>query len=195
MTDDIITISSGSASSFQGEEGVYVLRLVDISEPRTIYPQRGVNAGKEVNLRDWTFAFQNGEEITEGASTASGPKSKTYAWLTALLGGQPPQIGQSYPKAQLIGRTALGTIRKDESGWPRLVNLSAMPVEMLQQQFYQATGAAPVAAAPAVAQAPVAAAPVVAQPAAAAAPVQPAPLQPLAAAPTAASPKGDALPF
>lgn len=207
MTDDNITISSGSASSFQGEDGVYVLTLVDISEPRTIYPQRGVNAGKEVNLRDWTFAFENGDEITEGASTASGPKSKTFAWLTALLGGQPPQIGQSYPKTQLAGRMALGTIRRDEGGWPRLVNLSAMPASMLQQQFAQATAApateqAPAAAAPVTAPAPVAEAPMAVQPAAsprrAAQPAQPVQaLQPVGAAPAPhpASPNGDQLPF
>lgn len=192
MTDDLITISSGSTSSFQGEDGVYVLTLVDISEPRTIFPQRGVNAGKEVNLRDWTFAFENGDEVTEGASTASGPKSKTYAWLTALLGGQPPQIGQSYPKAQLVGRMALGTIRRDEGGWPRLVNLSAMPQQMLQQQFAQATAAPtqqPVAAAAPVAQ-PAPAPAVVAAPQA----VQPQPV-PLQPAPHPQSPKGDALPF
>ena len=100
---------------------------IDISEPRTIYPQTGPNAGKEVQLRDWTFALEDGNEVTGSASTASGPKSKTYAWLTALLGGTPPAVGQSYPKSQLLGREALATITIDEGGWAKIDNLSRCP--------------------------------------------------------------------
>ena len=92
MTDDIITISAGAPAT-DLTPGVYEVTLLDISEPRTIYPQTGPNAGKEVQLRDWTFALEDGTEVTGSASTASGPKSKTYAWLTALLGGTPPAVG------------------------------------------------------------------------------------------------------
>ena len=76
----------------------------------------------------------------------SGPKSKTYAWLTALLGGTPPAVGQSYPKSQLVGRLALATISIDAGGWAKIVNLSAMPRQA-------APAAAPVAAAPVAAPA------------------------------------------
>ena len=86
MTDDIITISAGAPAS-DLTPGVYKVTLTDISEPRTIFPQSGPNAGKEVQLRDWTFALEDGTEVSGSASTASGPKSKTFAWLTALLGG------------------------------------------------------------------------------------------------------------
>jgi hypothetical protein len=143
---DLITVSAGAQTDI--EPGVYEVTLTDISEPRTIYPQTGPNAGKEVQLRDWTFATDDGVEIRAGASTASGPKSKTYAWLTALLGGTPPAVGTSYPRDQLIGRTAIATITIDDGGWPRISGLSAMP---------KARAAAPAAAAPAAAT-PVAAA-------------------------------------
>jgi hypothetical protein len=148
MTDDFITVTAG-APQVDIEPGVYVVTLVDISEPRTIFPQTGPNAGKEVTLRDWTFALDDGTEIRGSASTASGPKSKTYAWLTALLGGTPPVVGQSYPKPQLVGRLALATISIDEGGWPKIQNLSAMP-----RQQVQAPAAAPAAAAPAAPAAP-----------------------------------------
>jgi len=126
MTDDIITISAGAPAS-DLTPGVYEVTLVDISDPRTIYPQTGINAGKEVQLRDWTFALEDGTEVTGSASVASSPKSKTYAWLTALLGGTPPEVGQSYPKSQLIGREALATIEIDKGGWAKIANLSARP--------------------------------------------------------------------
>jgi hypothetical protein len=126
MTEDLITVSSGAPQT-DIEPGTYEATLTEISEPRTIFPQTGPNAGKEVSLRDWTFALEDGTEIRGSASTASGPKSKTYAWLTALLGGTPPVIGQSYPRSQLIGRECLVTVAIDEGGWAKIVNLSARP--------------------------------------------------------------------
>ena len=59
MTDEIITISAGAPAS-ELTPGVYEVTLVEISEPRTIFPQSGPNAGKEVALRDWTFALEDG---------------------------------------------------------------------------------------------------------------------------------------
>jgi hypothetical protein len=156
MTDDI-TITAG-APQMDIAPGTYEATLISISEPRVILPQSGPNAGKEVSLRDWTFALEDGTEINGSASVASGPKSKTYAWLTALLGGTPPVLGQSYPKSQLIGREALITIAIDEGGWPKITNLSARPK------------ARPAAVAP-VAVAPVPAAPVRRAPPVAATPV------------------------
>ncbi len=145
MTEDIITISSGAPPS-DIEAGVYEVTLLDISEPRTIFPQTGPNAGKEVDLRDWTFALEDGNTIVGSASTASGPKSKTYAWLTALLGGTPPVVGQAYPKSQLIGREALATIAIDDGGWTKVVNLSARPKARAVPVAAPAPFAAPVAA-------------------------------------------------
>lgn len=159
MTDDI-TITAG-LPQVDIAPGVYEVTLTEISEIRTILPQTGPNAGKEVTLRDWMFSLEDGTEIRGSASTASGPKSKTFAWLTALLGGTPPQVGQSYPRSQLIGREALATISIDEGGWPKITQLSARP---------RARAAAPVPVA-----APVAA------------PVSPHRAQPVAAAPVVAA--------
>lgn len=153
MTDDIITVTAG-APQVDIDPGVYEVTLTEIKEPRAIFPQSGPNAGKEVSLRDWIFSLEDGTELRGSASTASGPKSKTYAWLTALLGGVPPAVGSSYPRDQLIGRMALATIVIDEGGWPKIQNLSALPK------------ARPVAVAP---PAPVAEAPNRAQPVAVAA--------------------------
>jgi hypothetical protein len=143
---DMITITAG-AQQADIEPGVYEVTLTDISEPRVIFPQTGVNAGKEVTLRDWTFHLEDGTEIRGSASTASGPKSKTFAWLTALLGGTPPVIGTSYPRDQLIGRVALATVTIDESGWAKIQNLSALP-KARPQPVAAVPVAAPAAAAP-----------------------------------------------
>lgn len=167
-------------------DGVYPVMLTDIkgdpedpNRPKTVTAQRGPNAGKDIELWDWVFVINvpgghplDGTPIEASTSTASGPRSKMYAWLTALFNGISPTVGSSFEKTDLIGRMALATIRKDEGGWPRLENLGAMPASM-QQQAYAAATAAPVAASAPVA-APVAAAPVAAPaaPLAASLPIQ-----------------------
>lgn len=137
--DDSITISAG-AQQANIDPGTYWATLIDISEPRTILPQTGPNAGKEVTLRDWTFALEDETEIRGSASTASGPKSKTYAWITALLGGTPPAVGQKIPFSQLIGREVHVAVAVDEGGWPKITGLTAIP------KARTAPAAAPVAA-------------------------------------------------
>jgi hypothetical protein len=116
-------------------EGVYTVALVSISEPKTIFPQSGVNAGKEVVIRDWTWMVADGPyrdtEIQSTTSTASGPKSKIFSYLTALLGGIAPQVGTKIEESSLIGRPVLATIRRTEDGWPRIETLSAMPSSMV----------------------------------------------------------------
>jgi hypothetical protein len=142
-----LTVSSGGASDV--DEGVYEVVLTDISEPKTVLAARGPKAGQEIQLLDWTFAIVGGKhdskELQTSTSTASGPKSKMYAYLTALLGGKPPVIGQAFEKTDLVGRMALATVAIDEGGWPRVANLGALPASLLSQHVAKATGA-PIAA-------------------------------------------------
>lgn len=125
-------------------DGVYTVTLIDLKDPKTVTAQRGPKAGQNIDLIDWVFIVDSGPhegtEFESSCSTASGPKSKMYAYLTALLGGKPPVVGATFEKTDLLGKRALATIRKDEAGWPRVENLGAMPAEMLQKAFVKATG-------------------------------------------------------
>ncbi len=115
-------------------DGVYPVILTTISDPKTVQVTRGPKAGTDMDLIDWTFAIDGGQfegtEIQTSTSMASGPKSKMFGYLTALMGGKPPTVGQGFEKTDLVGRVALATIRRDEGGWPRIENLSAVPVTM-----------------------------------------------------------------
>lgn len=128
------------------DDGVYPVILTKIEGPKTVTAQRGPNAGNDIDLFDWTFVIdapgQKGhdEEIQASTSTASGPRSKMYAWLTALYGGKAPAIGATFEVSDLTGRAALATIKKDDTGWPRIENLGAMPASMLGQRVATATG-------------------------------------------------------
>ena len=162
-----VTVTSGAPDIADGVYPVILSKITgdanDPEKPKVVIAQRGENAGQEVELWDWHFAVDAvdgepgaGVELNESTSTASGPRSKMYAWLTALRNGQPPAIGERIDFASLYGRSALATVQKDGSGWPRIVNLGAMPVGMQQQRLAAATGApvqaagapAPAAAAP-----------------------------------------------
>jgi hypothetical protein len=124
MTEDAIAITAGASDI---EPGTYFLTLIEIGGPRTETAKRGPNAGEEFSFREWTFAFEDGSELTDSASLKSGPKSKTYKWTTALLGGTPPPAGTAIPKSQLIGRMVQASIVINEDGWPKIDGLIAMP--------------------------------------------------------------------
>lgn len=131
----LITVKSGAPTDIK--PGAYEVTLTALEGPRSIVPQSGPNAGQEVEILDWTFHTEDALQIDGTTSTASGPKSKLYAWLTALLGGVAPATGQQFEADQLIGRMAIATIEVNDGGWPRIASLSAIPVRR--------TAAAPVA--------------------------------------------------
>lgn len=144
-------------------DGVYPVVLADIVGPRTVTAQRGPKAGQDIDLLDWLFHIDqpgtpyDQQEISVSSSTASGPRSKMYAFLTALFGGVAPPVGSKFEKEQITGRHALATLQKDEEGWLRIVNLGALPSNWgapgVQAPQQPAAAAAPPAA-PAPAQAP-----------------------------------------
>lgn len=138
-----ITVSQGRGSDIP--DGVYPVVLVAISDPKTVTAVTGERAGQDIDLIDWTFAIDGGEhdgkEIRVSSSTATSPRSKVYAFLTALLGGKAPNIDDGFEKDDLIGRMALATVRIDDRGWPKIENLGAMPASMLGAKVAAATGA------------------------------------------------------
>jgi hypothetical protein len=124
----LFTVSQGGPEI---EPGVYQVQLDKVEGPKTIVPQSGPNAGQEVEIFDWVFIVEAGAyantPIQATTSTSSGPRSKLYAFLTALFGGRPPAVGASFEAADLVGRSALATVTITESGWPRISNLGALP--------------------------------------------------------------------
>ena len=133
MTEPFITINKGGPTE-DIEDGVYAVTLVDIKGPKIVTANRGPNAGKEIALLDWELAVDEGDaegyEITAVTSTASGPKSKMFTYLTALFGGKAPPVGTQLAKEQILGRRALATIAHNDGGWPIVANLGAIPGTM-----------------------------------------------------------------
>jgi len=153
LVTDFITVSAGGPSPENDlPDGVYPVILSALSDPKTVTARRGPKAGQDIDLIDWTFAIDapghplDGRELPESTSTASGPRSKMYSFLTALFGGTPPPAGTKLTKEHLLGRRALATVTHDEGGWLRIGNLGAIPTTMPVAAPVPAT--APVAVAP-----------------------------------------------
>lgn len=121
----------------------------DQNQPRHVVPEQGPNAGKDLYFWDWEFKINipgehplNAQPAFEyGTSTATGPRSKMYGVLTALLNGARPTIGMTFEKDDLIGRQVYATVQKDEVGYCRIIGLSPVPAHLQQQAFAAATGA------------------------------------------------------
>lgn len=123
-----ITINSGATDI---QPGTYTVILTEISDPKLVVAKSGPRAGEEVELIEWTFSVDEGDfegtTLRDSSTTSSGPKSKLFGWVTALLGGKPPAPGQPFEKADLIGRRALAKVILNDSGWPKVDTLVALP--------------------------------------------------------------------
>ena len=147
-----ITIAAGGKTgAYRGEEGVYAATLV---EHKMVGPFKAKdpkpNEPLEYMLHEWGFAL-DGEDpeecmvwITSGEST--GPKSKTFGILTALLNGRAIPVGTTLDiETHLVGRMALVDVRNNDRGYLDCVAVTPLPKAM------QKAGSK--AAAPAVAEA------------------------------------------
>jgi len=138
----LISVTTGGPDI---DPGTYPVTLVDIEGPKVITPQSGPTAGQEMEILVWKFAVDEGEfegtEIEATTSTNTGPKSKVYGFLTALLGGKPPAENAQFEATDLAGRRALATVERPENGWAKIRSLVALPVANLSRGVAAATGA------------------------------------------------------
>lgn len=148
MTGDFITIGQGGPTPEEDiADGSYVVMCTDIGPVETT-DTPGNPYGETFTFRRWTFKINQagdylGRAVEAALTPNSGPKSNTYAYITALSGGIAPQPKQQINLSDLIGRQAIARIHhKDEGGFPKIAQLSAIPAALTQP----AAAPAPVAA-------------------------------------------------
>ena len=102
--------------------GTYKASLVEVSIRETESPP---GSGNIQEYRIWDFlADVNGElvPVSGTSSLNNSPKSKAYAWLTALI-GYAPKAGETIEDP--IGKTVLLTIGQKDNGFPKIEFLTA----------------------------------------------------------------------
>lgn len=132
----LVTVGAGP----QFDDGTYVGTVKSV-EAKEITPKSGAQAGQKVQIIEWKWDLADltsGEAITDfdtgediigrgTTSTASGPKSKMFAWLVALFGPQAVQPGVQFEAEDIVGGKALVSIVHDEGGYPTVDAVTAMP--------------------------------------------------------------------
>lgn len=162
MTDtiDTITITAGSKQgAYRGEKGNLPGTLVTHTLEGPFESKQ--KPGEKFRLHEWGFAIYGAPEGAEmvwvRSGEATGPKSKTYGIISALLAGRtiPPGTSLDINK-HLIGRMGLVMVEENEQGYLDGKNVTAMPTALLQQLSPAGAAADTRAAAPAPAPVPVA---------------------------------------
>jgi hypothetical protein len=97
------------------------LRQVDFNDKVT---------GEARSLVAWTFNVEGADgnvEVEATSSTASGPRSKAYKWLIALLGASRVQSGEHIGADDIIGAQANVTLSINDDGYPKVSEVTALP--------------------------------------------------------------------
>jgi hypothetical protein len=135
-----ITVSSGAPDD-QLAPGTYPARLKTVSEKEIEYQ------GETREVYEWAFLVDTYEddgslgepiEITGLSSRMTGPKSKTSAFLVALLGPAAVQPGATFTMNDLIGKECLIQTELNASGYHKVVGATPVPVQAARRQTNRA---------------------------------------------------------
>lgn len=79
---------------------------------------------------EWQFAVEEGEDVIEVSgttTTATGPKSKAFRWITALVGAANVKPGANFQPSDLIGLEAQLVIGVNKNGYSKVDDVTALP--------------------------------------------------------------------
>jgi len=151
MADFSITVGTGMPDD-QLPPGNYPASLTSVVE-RTIDVK-----GESRDVYEWTFEVPTEEEdgspgdpikVSGLSSQMTGPKSKTAAYLVALLGPQAVQPGATFTMNDLIGKDCLIQTDLNDSGYAKVVGAVPLPTSAARRPSNrEAAGAATAEAKP-----------------------------------------------
>lgn len=117
---------------FAGQDGVYNMTLVSVSEPYTA-PSTFHKSGQQT-FRDWLFAVSDGGahdgEVLDMRSTVStSDKSKQFEIVTALIGRNPALGSDIDIDKHLVGRDVMAHIQTNDNNFPFIASLMPAPAK------------------------------------------------------------------
>lgn len=125
-----LTISAGSKEfAYLEDDGTFPATLVGFERKGPFDDAK--NPGQQYHLLEWAFSIDNAGDnsmVWTATGESTGPKSRTYGIISALLAGKQPPVGTQLDiEKHLIGRRALVTVAKDEKGYMKVQSVSALP--------------------------------------------------------------------
>ena len=147
-----ITVGSGVPDG-QLAPGNYPAKLTAVTE-RTIDVK-----GESRDVYEWAFEVPTQEDdgspgepikVTGLTSQMTGPKSKTAAYLVALLGPTAVQPGATFTMNDLVGKDCLIQTELNDSGYHKVVGAVPMPATAAVRPSNKAAATPAAASAPAV---------------------------------------------
>lgn len=130
----------GDEQDFTGPDGSYLATLITVTDPITAKSSMADAKGDGTwTYRDWTFAMDGGQfdgQVLDVRANAgsSGPKSKQFAIIAALIGRTPPVGAQIDIQAHLVGRQCLLGIKTNDSDYPYADTFMAVPGDQATSQ-------------------------------------------------------------
>lgn len=100
-----------------------------------ITPRTGRNAGKEVDVVRWTWWLEEAGEDVESLTgiDPTSEKSNLFGHLVAVWGTDRSKW-MALGEKELVGRKALIQVVNDGDGWPKVTNVTPLPVSMRQTE-------------------------------------------------------------
>lgn len=123
----LITVSAGTPVL---KPGTYPATLVGISEKRMA--TKFSKPGTEDDFLEWTWLAEGPDqdvEITSLTSIATGPKSRIFEYLTALLGAGNFDIGSGFDEKDLVGKKANLSVVVTDDGFSKIDQIVAPVVQ------------------------------------------------------------------
>lgn len=124
----LIEVSSGAPTVPQG---TYPASVVGIT-PKSL-ATRYSKPGTEDDFLEWTWLVHlpggGTAEIRSLTTTATGPKSRVFEYLVALMGAGKVDIGDGFDEADLVGKQAMLSIVINEDGFSKVDRVVALPAQ------------------------------------------------------------------
>jgi hypothetical protein len=116
----LITVKAGTGMP----PGTYPATLISIS-PKRMVTQYSKN-GEEQDFLEWAWDV-DGTEIRSLTTTATGPKSRIFEYLVALLGADKVVVDAGFEENDLVGKRALLSLVLNDDGFSKVDRVVAAP--------------------------------------------------------------------
>lgn len=121
----LITVSAGTPAI---PTGTYPATLVGIA-PKSLVTKYSKN-GEAQDFLEWTWLVEGPEkdiEINSLTTLATGPKSRIFEYLLALVGPDKAAVGAGFDENDLVGKKVLVKTVVDDGGFTKIDGVVAAP--------------------------------------------------------------------